>query len=327
MANPVQIVEEKTLTDYIRRIDPLLECACRTGIAIAREFADAEASLNRKDFKALLDHYHFSYSTARKLVKVGGSDRIKQYEGKLACIDAWSTLHELTKLEQNQFERFEAEYLLGDEPRNFMRADVERFKSGTCAKREPFSLLAAIEVDVNRLNEPEDIYAIQEEVEQFARTMEARFPAIRVRHTDLVARLDAKNEAEATKAAKEEVTCAVKAARKRLKEVVAEEIAKEIGPNKRAKFIKHWGLEWDEIFRSDINPNDRLVYFGHERVEPHIVDSEFDAYWHHEESGTRAISPEEEAERADLLAELLEEDERRDHSKCDGGPSGPRQRS
>jgi hypothetical protein len=100
-----------------------------------------------------------------------------------------------------------------------MRADVERFKSGTCAKREPFSLLAA-EVDVTRLNEPEDIYAIQEEVEQFARTMEARFPATRVRHTDLVARLDAKVEAEGTKAARDEVNRAVKAARRKLTEFV-----------------------------------------------------------------------------------------------------------
>ena len=119
--------------------------------------------------------------------------------------------------------------------------------------------------------------------------------------------LDAKVEAQGTKAAKDEVSRAVKAARKRLKEVVAEEIAKEIGPNKRAKFIKHWGLEWDEIFRSDINPNDRLVYFGHERVEPHIVDSEFDNHWAHAESGTCATSPEEDAELAELLAEFKEE--------------------
>jgi hypothetical protein len=103
LTDVIQIIEEKTLADYIRRIDPLLECACRSGIAIARELADAEASLKRKDFKALREHYHISYSTARKLVKVGRSDRIKQYEDKLACIDAWSTLHELVKLDETPF--------------------------------------------------------------------------------------------------------------------------------------------------------------------------------------------------------------------------------
>jgi hypothetical protein len=91
----------------------------------------------------------------------------------------------------------------------------------------------------------EDIYAIQEEVEQFARTLEARFPATRVRPTDLVARLDAKIEAEATKAMKDDVNEAVKAGRRRLREVVNEEIAHMDGPNKKAKFLKRWGLEWD----------------------------------------------------------------------------------
>ena len=225
MTDLTQIIEEKTVADYIRRLTPLIESHSRSALAIARELADAEASLSKRDYRALLAHFRLSYSTACKRVNVGRSDRIKQYESKLACIDAWSTLHELTKLEQNQFEQFAAQYLPGDEPKHFMRADVERFKSGTCAKREPFSLLAAIEVDLSRLREPEDIYSIQAEVEQFARTMEARFPTARVRQTDLVARFDAKMEAEVTKAMKDDVNEAVKAARRRLREVVNEEIA------------------------------------------------------------------------------------------------------
>jgi hypothetical protein len=318
MVDLVLFVAEKTVADYIRRLTPLIESHSQSALAIARELADAEASLSKKDYRVVLAHFRLSYSTACKRVKVGRSDRIKQYESKLACIDAWSTLHELTKLAPDQFEQFAAQYLSGDKPRNFMRADVERFKSGTCAKREPFSLLASIEVDLSRLQQDEDIDAIAEEVEQFARTLGARFPATRVRHTDLVARLDAKNEAEATKAMKDEVSRAVKAARKRLREVVAEEKAKG-----KVLFEKRWALSDEEIFSRSVNPNDMLDHFGHERVEPNLVDSEFDAYWHHEESGTCAISP---AERADILAELREEDERRDHSKCDGGPSGRRQR-
>ena len=129
---------------------------------------------------------------------------------------------------------------------------------------------------------------------------------MRVKRTDLAAKFEAKIEAESTKAVKDEVNRAVKSARKQLKEVVEAEIAKEIGPNKKAKFIDHWGLEWDEIFRSDINPNDRLDYFG-ERVEPHLVDSEFDNHWAYAESGTCATSPEEDAERAQLLADIEEE--------------------
>jgi hypothetical protein len=107
-------------------------------------------------------------------VKVGRSDRIKQYESELACIEGWSTLHEMTKLDDAQFERFAEEYLSAEAPKPFMRADVQRFRPRIPAKPQDFSLLAAIEVDLNRLNEPEEIYAIKEMVEEFARTLVVR---------------------------------------------------------------------------------------------------------------------------------------------------------
>ena len=297
MTDLVQIFEEKTLDHYIERITRHIEGYRRSGLAIARDFADADDSLPVKEFRALAKYFHFSYSTARKLVKVGKSDRIKRYEDKLVCIDAWSTLHEIEKLDATPFQRFEAEFLSSKEPQPFMRSDVKRFKSRSPAQRQAFSLLARIEVDIPRLQEPEEIYAIAEEVEQFGQKLGDRFPATRVRQTDLVARFDAKIEAEATKAVKGEVTRAVRAARKRLSEVVDQKIAKEIGANKKAKFIKHWGLEWEEIFRRDINPNDRLRRFGEEPIEPELVDVAFAPYSPlPSESGTCATSPEERAE-------------------------------
>ena len=38
--------------------------------------------------------------------KVGSSERIKQYEDKLSSIDAWSTLHAITLLREDEFEHF-----------------------------------------------------------------------------------------------------------------------------------------------------------------------------------------------------------------------------
>src|SRR6478609_9678523 len=124
MSDLVQIVEEKTVGHYVGRITPLIANHCLSGLAIAREFADADDSLPPKEFRALAKHFHLSYSTARKLVSVGKSDRIKQYEDKLVCIDAWSTLHEIEKLDATPFERFQAEFLSSNEPQPFMRADV-----------------------------------------------------------------------------------------------------------------------------------------------------------------------------------------------------------
>ena len=234
-------------------------------------------------------------------MKVGRSERIKQYEDKLVCIDAWSTLHELTKLNEHQFDRFKAKYLSDDEPKNFMRADVKRFKNGASVKRAPFSLLAAIEVDVTRLNEPDDMLAIGEELTTLEQNL-SRFAAVRVRRTDLTAKFEAKEHARAEKLSNQDAAAAVSKARRRLREVVQAEIAKEIGPNKKAKFFNHWGLEWDEIFSSNVNPNTRLQMFGYEPVDPALVDSQFEG----PQSGTCATSV-EETELARTLAELEDE--------------------
>jgi hypothetical protein len=64
MASVIQIVEEKTVADYIGRLTPLIESHSRSALAIARELADAEASLSKKDYRALLAHFRLSYSTA-----------------------------------------------------------------------------------------------------------------------------------------------------------------------------------------------------------------------------------------------------------------------
>ena len=297
----VQIVEEKTVAHYIRRLTPLIETHDRSALAIARELDDAERSLSKKDYRALLVYFRLSYSTACKRVKVGRSERIKQYEDKLVCIDAWSTLHELTKLNEHQFDRFKAKYLSDDEPKNFMRADVKRFKNGASVKRAPFSLLAAIEVDVTRLNEPDDMLAIGEELTTLEQNL-SRFAAVRVRRTDLTAKFEAKEHARAEKLSNQDAAAAVSKARRRLREVVQAEIAKEIGPNKKAKFFNHWGLEWDEIFSSNVNPNTRLQMFGYEPVDPALVDSQFEG----PQSGTCATSV-EETELARTLAELEDE--------------------
>jgi hypothetical protein len=100
-----------TLNDYRSRIAGLLERASRTGLEIARVFADAEASLSKENFKALYAGFGYRYSTACKLVKVGKSSRILEHEdklGQLGVVDAWSTLHEIVKLDEPEFEKFSA---------------------------------------------------------------------------------------------------------------------------------------------------------------------------------------------------------------------------
>jgi len=71
----VQFVAEKTVAHYIGRLTPLIKSHGRSALAIAREFAGAEASLSPKDFKVLRNRFRLGYAIACKLVQVGRSDR------------------------------------------------------------------------------------------------------------------------------------------------------------------------------------------------------------------------------------------------------------
>jgi hypothetical protein len=179
-------------------------------------------------------------------------------------------------------------------------------------------LFAAIEVEVTRLIELEDVWTIGEEVAGLEKRL-SRFPAARVRRTDLAARLEARMEAPTRKAMKDEVTGAVKKARRRLREFVNAEIAKMPPPNRKAKFLKRLGYEWEEIFGRYINPNTMLKEFGEEPVEPHIVDRHFDDHSGYNESGTCATSPEEDG----TCAPSPEEEALLDELSDEGSPSAP----
>jgi hypothetical protein len=247
-----QVVEKNRVADFIDRLTPLVKEFCRSGIAIAREFAKAEAVLPPKQFGELCRHFHLSYSTGRKRANVGNSERIKEHEDKLRSIDAWSTLHAITTLNDEEFERFKAEHLSGDAPVSLMRADVERFKSGTCAKRSGFSVVAVVELDVSRI-ELEDVFKVEEELDDLSKRL-SQFPAVHEQ--------------------------AVKAARKRLREVIASKIARMPGPNRKAQWLKRTRYSWnEELFDPQLNPNIVLMEeFGEEPVEPQLVDAYFAKY-------------------------------------------------
>ncbi len=189
-------LDENSICEFKSPIATLIEKVCLTGLEIAREFAQAEKCLSKKDFRVLHAHFSLSYSTARKLVKVGDSQRIRDHEQQLRHlgVDAWSTLHEIVKLDEQDFERFSARYLSAEEPRPFMRSDVERMKTSVAAKTGGFSLLAAVEVDAACLNDDEILSAAYEQVGAFTRNLKS-LSGVRVRSTHLLSRIEAQQDA------------------------------------------------------------------------------------------------------------------------------------
>ena len=299
-----QALEGNRVADFIDRLTPLEKDFCRSGIAIAREFAKAEVVLRPEQFGQLCRHFHLSYSTGRKRAKVGNSERIKEYEDKLQSIDAWSTLYAIKALSDEEFERFKAEYLSGDGPVSLTRADVEQFKSGTCAKRSGFPVVAVVEVDVSRI-ELEDVFKVEEELDDLSKRL-SQFPAVHVAKKGLAERLEAKLRAENEKATKQEQLQAVKAARRRLREVVNREIAKMPGPNRKAQWLKRTRYSWnEELFDPQLNPNTVLMEeWGYEPVQPELVDPYFAKWDPFRKDSSDEIS---ERERAELQIDVNDE--------------------
>ena len=180
MSNIAVVLPAKSVNEYADVISSHLLTASKSWMGIACEFADAKATLDEDAFKELLKLTRFSYSTVCKLIKIATSERIKQYEPKLARIDAWSTLHEIVKLDDEKFEQFAAAHLSSDEPQFFERSDVERVKNADRTPAMPkMPVFATIRANFDMPMSADDKTALQHEIEKLvARFATSKFVEI-----------------------------------------------------------------------------------------------------------------------------------------------------
>lgn len=138
---------EQSLVEFERRILNHLRDATKPWIAISQEFRDAKRQLSNDLFKKLCEKVCLSYSTACKLVKVANCQRLLNYADRLACIDSWSTLHEIAKLDATSFDAFASQYLSNtNEVRLFKRSDVERFNRKSAKSASKFEILFSVQL-------------------------------------------------------------------------------------------------------------------------------------------------------------------------------------
>lgn len=138
---PAEKAVPQSIVEFERRILNHMRDATKPWFAISQELKDARKQLSTDMFKQLCEKVRLSYSTARKLIKVAESSRLQNYADRLACIDSWSTLHEIAKLDSSSFDAFAAEHLSSNEVQIFQRADVERFnkkKNGLMCSYAPY---------------------------------------------------------------------------------------------------------------------------------------------------------------------------------------------
>ena len=162
MSESKTVPETKNVKEYVYSICSNLESIHRSWMFVAFEFSMARKFLKKKDFMNVYRQTRFSYSTVCKLIKIAGSERLKDHEKELSHIDSWSTLHEIVKLDEKQFAAFKKQYLTKGKGRYIERADVEEFNEARASsKRSDFDVLATVKVNLKGFDSRDELKPIQ----------------------------------------------------------------------------------------------------------------------------------------------------------------------
>jgi hypothetical protein len=121
--------EENALYGFKRRIEACFNNAGHAWLEAVRVLETAERILSPRDFSSLREEFKWHYSTVRKFIKIALDPFLQRHEAKLACVDSWSVLHEITKLDEAGRDLFEAEYLSGRAARYITRRQVQECRT------------------------------------------------------------------------------------------------------------------------------------------------------------------------------------------------------
>jgi hypothetical protein len=192
--------EENTLDGFKRRIESCFTTAGHAWFEATRVLEAAEKVLSPRDFSSLAERFKWHYSTVRKFIKIARDPFLRKHEDKLACVDSWTVLHEITKLDEAGRDLFEAEYLSGKAARYITRRQVKECRSVQPEQAHRKLVLATIEADAKIVSGADldklttEIWATGERLSQF--------PGVRLRISKSLAYLDRNSEPETKKATK-----------------------------------------------------------------------------------------------------------------------------
>lgn len=138
VANPTQQIAA-TKKDYVKKITIQLAKTLAGFIEIGRLLAEAETKLGRKQWLGMVNtELPFSRRTAEKLVKISEDQRLTDPKYAAHLPPHWTSLHELTYLDDEAFERGINEGIIHpDAERKEIKALKERNKPRSASNRSP----------------------------------------------------------------------------------------------------------------------------------------------------------------------------------------------
>jgi hypothetical protein len=169
----IESKQENTLAGFQRRIAACFDTAGHAWFEATRVLEAAEKVLSPRDFSSLAERFKWHYSTVRKFIKIARDPFLRKHEDKLACVDSWTVLHEITKLDEAERDLFEAEYLSGKAARYITRRQVKECRRTQPEHAHRMLVLATIEADAKIISEADldklatEIWATEERLSKF----------------------------------------------------------------------------------------------------------------------------------------------------------------
>lgn len=136
----------------VERVTSLVRNASQNWIDVGNEFANAKAFLNIHVFERFINDAGFTTSVADKLVCIGKCSALRQESAKpfIACIDGWTTLYEVTKLDESQLKDLWSQ-LEQNPHQRLSRAVIQSVARGSTVGDRSI-ILGVIEVTANDLD-------------------------------------------------------------------------------------------------------------------------------------------------------------------------------
>lgn len=266
MTNETPTVTPPQMQTYANMIEREYSAINRSWLNIAELLVAAEQNTDQRTFKALIAKVPFSYSTARKLIKIAKSERISKYRDKLTLIDAWSTLHELSKLDEPHFAEAKERYLSGNTAVFFTRSDIEKIKNGTCAKNPSRGqVFLKVRIDTSG----DEAFEAMQEVWDALANLDNN--CIQVEETGLDARLQEQAMKEFEREQKKALAEA-RAGVMRFYKNKKKSYPRLKGMTKEQQWLRNFGLSKEELQDEGVHPNTLLVhYFGLDPINEDIL--------------------------------------------------------
>ncbi len=125
------MTKPNVIDKYVSKINAQLASinVARPWLIVSKSLLEAQLNLEPTDFRSLTKTLKFSKSRVSKLLTIAKSKRLDTFSDKLERVDAYTTLYEITTLGDDDFAKFEAEFLSSTPAKYIERSDVTKMKS------------------------------------------------------------------------------------------------------------------------------------------------------------------------------------------------------